>query len=249
MDPERLIILVVAVELLTLGLLWVIALSGAHRIRRRRIDCPRDGRTAHLLVDETVGRAPAATDVVRCSLLESNPNRSCERECVHRLAVPRRARHFRRLVIFGALLACGATGYADDNMTGRKELQMARCPSAVSGATTRVEDVAGGVAVTVRAPHDPIAQQEIRRRVQAQLEIVDQPERGAIEHTGLGTGSGRYGFCPGMVQHTSLDVEWTSDGARMIIRADDRDDVQWLRSTTRKRVRALDAKLRTTAAR
>jgi hypothetical protein len=147
----------------------------------------------------------------------------------------------RSLMLVG-VAAVGTAAFADENMSGQRELIMSHCPSAVEGATTRVSDIAEGVIVTVRAPHDPIAQQEIRRRVQFQLEIVDQPERGAIEHTGLGTGSGRYGFCPGMLQQTSLDVEWLSDGAKMTIRADRAEDVPRLQSTTRKRARALAAR-------
>ena len=137
---------------------------------------------------------------------------------------------------------------ADEDMTGRRELLMSHCPSAVDGATTHVDNIDGGVVVTVRAPVDPIAQQDIRRRVQYQLEIVDDYQRGAIEHTGLGTGSGRYGFCPGMLERTSIHVEWTSDGAKMTILADRREDVQRLQTTTRRRVRALDEKRRRTAA-
>jgi hypothetical protein len=154
--------------------------------------------------------------------------------------------------VIGGLFACVSSAWAagaDEDMTGQRELQMAHCPSAVGGATTRVTNINDGVIVTVRAPSDPIAQQEIRRRVQFQLEIIDQPERSAIEHTGLGTGSGRYGFCPGMLEHTSIAVEWTSDGAKMIIRADRPEDVRRLQTTTRRRARLLGEKQHRTAAR
>jgi len=162
-----------------------------------------------------------------------------------------RAKPFILISFFAAALGStpARADRGDDNMTGKRELQMARCPSAVAGSVTRVTDIAGGVIVSVRAPLDPIAQQEIRRRVQVQLELVDQPERGAIEHTGLGTGSGRYGFCPGMLEHTSIDVEWTTDGATLTIRADRAEDVAHLQSTTHRRARALSARMHTTAAR
>jgi hypothetical protein len=55
MDPDHLIIVVLAVEVLTIALLAVIARAGAH--------------------------PPSPSDVIRCSLLESDPGRSCEREC------------------------------------------------------------------------------------------------------------------------------------------------------------------------
>jgi hypothetical protein len=109
---------------------------------------------------------------------------------------------------------------ADENMSGRRELGMANCPSAVGGAITEVADLPNGVVVTVSAPDDPIAAQEIRRRARFQLEIAEQPERGAIEHTGLGTGSGRYGYCPGMLENARFDVQWTADGARLFVRLD-----------------------------
>ena len=139
-------------------------------------------------------------------------------------------------------LAAAAPALADagdENMTGKRELGMEHCPSAVPGARTRVADTDGGVVVTVTAPGDPLAAAEIRRRVQFQLQIVDQPERSAIEHTGLGTGSGRYGYCPGMIEHTSLDARWRSDGAVLTVRADRPADVPRLRAQTRKRARAL----------
>lgn len=145
--------------------------------------------------------------------------------------------------------AAAGADHGDENMTGRRELQMQSCPSAVPGAVTRVTDIPAGVVVSVRAPLDPVAQKDIQRRVQKQLELADRPERGAIEHTGLGTGSGRYGWCPGMVEHTSVAVEWTTDGAVMTIRAERVEDVPRLQSMTHRRARALAARLRTTAAR
>jgi hypothetical protein len=152
----------------------------------------------------------------------------------------------RPIILSVFLIATGAG--ADENMTGRRELLMERCPSAVPGSVTAVRDIDGGVVVDVRAPGDPLAQQQIRYRVQSQLALVDQPERGAIEHTGLGTGSGRYGFCPGMVEHTSMAVEWTVDGAIMTIRADRPNEVKRLQTTTHARARWLRARLHTTAA-
>lgn len=157
-----------------------------------------------------------------------------------------------RFVLASLLLLFAGRASADSaeqDMTGRRELQMAHCPSAVPGAVTRVTDIERGVIVSVRAPLDPIAQQDIRRRVQSQLAIVDDIERGAIEHTGLGTGSGRYGFCPGMLENTSMSVEWTVDGAIMTIRADRAEDVARLQRSTHRRLRWLNAHLHTTAVR
>ena len=178
------------------------------------------------------------------------------RERRHARATPPARKQRRRwlgrsVVVLAALVFVPSahSAGADEDMSGRRELQMSHCPSAVDGATTRVANIDGGVTVTVQAPRDPLAQAEIRRRVQFQLEVVDQPERSAIEHTGLGTGSGRYGFCPGMMERTSISVEWTSDGAKMIIRADRPEDVRRLQTTTRRRARVLGDKMSRTAAR
>lgn len=150
------------------------------------------------------------------------------------------------MILLVPLFAAGAI--ADENMTGKRELGMDRCPSAVPGASTRVTDIPSGVVVTVTAK-DPLGQQEIRRRVQIQLEVNAQTERGAIEHTGLGTGSGRFGFCPGMGERTSLRVEWTTDGAVMTIHPDRAQDVKRLQSVTHKRARWLQARMHETASR
>jgi hypothetical protein len=152
-----------------------------------------------------------------------------------------------RSMLIASCFVATTVAFADDgarDMTGRKELAMQQCPSAVWNATTKVSDIPDGVTVTVSAADDLLAQQEIRRRVQFQIEIADLPERSAIEHTGLGTGSGRYGFCPGMMAGTSLAVKWLPNGAIMTIRADKAEDVARLQKSTHKRARALAAKRR-----
>ncbi|MGZ3439421.1 MAG: hypothetical protein ACXVDD_07885, partial [Polyangia bacterium] len=79
-----------------------------------------------------------------------------------------------------------------EDMTGKKERQMAECPSAVPDAKTKVEDTKSGVVVSVTAA-DPAARDEIRRRARVQQNVGMQTQRGAIEHTGGGTGSGKFG--------------------------------------------------------
>jgi hypothetical protein len=145
------------------------------------------------------------------------------------------------------MLAAAAPLAADErssDMTGKKELAMQHCPSAVPGAITKVSDIADGVEVTVVAPNDKLAQEDIRGRAQYQLEIVDQPERSAIEHTGFGTGSGKYGFCPGMMSDTSIALRWLPDGVVMTVRADRSGGVAELQKSTHKRARLLAKKQR-----
>jgi len=147
----------------------------------------------------------------------------------------------RNLILTGvALLATAvwAKRPVDENMSGKRELHMANCPSAVAGAATTVVDLADGVELTVTA-RDEWAQQEIRRRAQTQGEVAWQPERGAIEHTGLGTGTGRFGFCPGMLEGTTVDSELLPNGARITVRADRPSQIARLKQTTRERLEAL----------
>jgi TusA-related sulfurtransferase len=141
-----------------------------------------------------------------------------------------------------ALPASAKDATDPDDMQGKKELYMMNCPSAVAGARSRAESTPDGVVVVVTA-QDDAARQEIRRRAHVQEEVALQPERGAIEHTGLGTGSGRYGHCPGLIENTTLDVQETPEGVRLIVKADRPADVARLQKSTRARIRAL-AKLR-----
>ena len=154
----------------------------------------------------------------------------------------------KRTALFAWLLLAAAPALAksgDANMSGKRELAMEHCPSAVPGAKTTVSDVPGGVAVTVRAPHDGVAQAEIHDRVQYQLRAKGQaaPARGTIEHTGMGTGSGRFGFCPGMVTHATREVQWLPDGAKLTVRAEQPADAARLQATTRQRAQALSQRM------
>jgi hypothetical protein len=125
-----------------------------------------------------------------------------------------------------------------EDMTGQKEMHMSNCPSAVPGSITKVVDLPDGVELTVTAV-EPWAQREIWRRAQIQGQTSWQPEKGAIEHTGLGTGSGRYGFCPGMLEGTTVDETLLPTGAKLTVRADRPAQVRALQRSTHKRLDAL----------
>jgi hypothetical protein len=115
---------------------------------------------------------------------------------------------------------------------------MANCPSSVPGAATTLVDLDDGVELTVTATEE-WAQEEIRRRAQSQGFTSWQPEKGAIEHTGMGTGSGRYGFCPGMLEGTTVDEQLLPTGARLTVRADRPAQVRELKRTSHARLQAL----------
>jgi hypothetical protein len=142
------------------------------------------------------------------------------------------------------VLLIGAQAFAQqpptgDNMTGKKELSMALCPSAVPGARTTVIDTPDGVELSVGAKGEE-ARADIRRRARRQDEISRLAERGSMEHTGLGTGSGRYGHCPGMVEDTLVDAVDTPEGTRVVVHAHDARAVAALQASTRERLKVLN---------
>jgi hypothetical protein len=136
------------------------------------------------------------------------------------------------------LVGLGADAAAQ-NMTGKKEESMANCPSAVAGAVTRVVDTPDGVELYVTARR-PDAQREIQQRATRQAEIAIDAARGSMEHTGLGTGSGRYGYCPGMLQQTTVAAFDLPDGARLVVKPFRVEDVPALQKITHERARALE---------
>jgi TusA-related sulfurtransferase len=138
------------------------------------------------------------------------------------------------------VLVLGGAAYADQarDMSGKQEQKMLQCPSSVRGATTSVVDLKDGVEVTVTAP-DPATQEEIRRRARHQERIAMQSARGVIEHTGEGTGSGKFGYCPGMLQETRVSAEDVPGGTKLTVRADRPQQVHKLQKTTQKRAEAL----------
>ncbi len=117
---------------------------------------------------------------------------------------------------------------------------MQNCPSAVTGAVTTVDNRKDGVLLTVVAK-DPAAAKEIQKRAHEQENIAAQPARGAIEHTGEGTGSGQFGYCPGMQQGTMIKVQDQPDGALITVHSRSPNDVQSLQQSTRARLKNLRA--------
>ena len=127
------------------------------------------------------------------------------------------------------------------DMTGKQERQMANCPSAVPRATTTIANRENGVVLKITSS-DTVAVEEIQRRAQRQANIATQPARGALEHTGTGTGSGQLGFCPGMEEGSAVTVANLVNGARIEVRAEPGTNVDHLRTSTRARLRRLEAK-------
>jgi hypothetical protein len=135
-------------------------------------------------------------------------------------------------------VAARAKERSSADMSGKREQAMKNCPSAVPGASTQVINRKDGVEVTITA-NEPTATEEIRRRAKIQENVAAQPARGAIEHTGTGTGSGRYGFCPGGMQYTKLVASDVPGGVTLRIQAERPGDVAKLQKTSHQRAEAL----------
>lgn len=143
------------------------------------------------------------------------------------------------VLLAGSLAAANQT--TGEDMTGKKEHDMLNCPSAVEHSKTTVGDLKDGVVVTI-VSSDPDASREIQYRARRQQQVALQSARGSLEHTGSGTGSGKLGFCPGMIQGTRVTVDELPNGARLTVRASSESEAQSLQHMTRERVRALSAK-------
>jgi TusA-related sulfurtransferase len=110
---------------------------------------------------------------------------------------------------------------------------MAHCPNAVTGATTEIKDVPGGVEVTVTAP-DAAATTDIRARVQALVE-AQKNQNPNVKHTGQGEGGGLLGRCPIVLKDTAITTADVTNGSKMTVAAKDPLEVDWLRRETRDR--------------
>jgi hypothetical protein len=151
-----------------------------------------------------------------------------------------RTRQWTTMVLTACVVSAAAAGTTkpravEDDMSGKREMFMSNCPSAVDGSKTALRELDDGVELTITA-REEWARREIWRRAQNQGESAWKAERGAIEHTGMGTGSGRFGFCPGILQGTTVDAELLPDGAKLTVRADDPRQAAKLKRVTRDRL-------------
>jgi hypothetical protein len=110
---------------------------------------------------------------------------------------------------------------------------MAHCPTAVEGSTATFTDVEGGVAVLVVST-DQKAIADIRARTSALVEAAKQQDP-AKQHTGTGGGKGTFGHCTIIMHDTTLDVSDAPGGSKIVVKAKDPKEVDWLRRETRER--------------
>jgi TusA-related sulfurtransferase len=116
---------------------------------------------------------------------------------------------------------------------------MAHCPNAVTGAKTDIQDVPGGVAITITS-QDGTGLADVRARTQALLDAQKNQSAG-VRHTGTGEGGGLLGRCPVVLKETLVAATDVDKGSKITVTAKDASEVDWLRRETRDREEDLEA--------
>jgi hypothetical protein len=106
----------------------------------------------------------------------------------------------------------GGSGSGAQDMVNK----MMHCPSAVDGATTRVETGKESVVVTITAS-DPAKAGEIRKRAKHLASLTSPGAAPESKHTGQGTGGGALGKCPVVMRDVTLKVEDQKDGSKVTV--------------------------------
>jgi hypothetical protein len=125
-------------------------------------------------------------------------------------------------------------GSAAGGSTGKMEGKMANCPSSVEGATTTVEQGKDAVEVTVVGKDDK-ATKEIRDRSKKLAEASKAPEGAEVKHEGKGTGGGGTGYCPVVLQGTSVEYAEVNNGAKLTVKPDKADGLKALFDESKRR--------------
>jgi hypothetical protein len=106
----------------------------------------------------------------------------------------------------------GGTGSGAQDMVNK----MMHCPSAVEGATTKVETGKESVVVTITAS-DPAKAAEIQKRAKHLASLTSPGAAPESKHTGQGTGGGALGKCPVVMRDVTLKVEDQKDGSKVTV--------------------------------
>lgn len=111
---------------------------------------------------------------------------------------------------------------------------MHNCPTSVPGATVAIKDVEGGVEVSITGK-DEAATKEIRERTK-KLADADKQDAGAhVRHDHSGSGGGTTGRCTIIMRNTKLETGELPSGSKVIVKAVDKTEVDWVRRETRER--------------
>jgi hypothetical protein len=145
-----------------------------------------------------------------------------------------------------ALAADAATAQADagEGEGGAPKHDMGNCPTSVPGVTVAIKDVEGGVEVAVTGK-DEATTKEIRERMK-KLAAADKEaaDAGPKQHDHSGGGGGKFGRCTILMRNTKLETAEIPNGAKAVVKAQDKSEVGWLRQETKDR----DKEAKTTAA-
>lgn len=106
----------------------------------------------------------------------------------------------------------GGTGSGAQDMVNK----MMHCPSAVEGATTKVETGKESVVVTITSS-DPAKAAEIQKRARHLASLTSPGAAPESKHTGQGTGGGALGKCPVVMRDVTLKVEDQKDGSKVTV--------------------------------
>lgn len=106
----------------------------------------------------------------------------------------------------------GGTGSGANDMVNK----MMHCPSAVDGATTKVEGSKDSVVVTITA-RDPAKVAEIQKRAKHLASLASPNAAPEVKHTGQGTGGGALGKCPVVMRDVTLKVVDQKDGSKVTV--------------------------------
>lgn len=115
--------------------------------------------------------------------------------------------------------------------------KMVHCPSTVEGATTGIEDVDGGVVITVTAKDDGKAK-EIRERAKF-LADASKSETPGARHDGSGAGGGALGRCPVVNRNTSVEAADVDGGSKITVKPKNATEVDWVRRESRERLKEI----------
>jgi len=106
----------------------------------------------------------------------------------------------------------GGTGSGAQDMVNK----MMHCPSAVDGATTKVETGKESVVVTITSSY-PAKAAEIQKRAKHLASLTSPGAAPESKHTGQGTGGGALGKCPVVMRDVALKVEDQKDGSKVTV--------------------------------
>ena len=117
---------------------------------------------------------------------------------------------------------------------------MGNCPTAVTGATTALKDVPGGIELTITGADEATGAQ-IRDRMKKIAEAAKNDADSGQVHNHAGGGGGRMGRCTIVIRNTTLTTADVPNGTKVTVLPKDKTELDWLRRETRDRDREAKA--------